>query len=228
MLTLLALLVEIGVLYTAGRRLNGRLAGVAVSQTGPARWIVWALFAPGVALHETAHALCVLSVGGRVMRFVPFSPQVDTDTGGLRLGYVTPAYRRGTTAVARAWVGLAPLWLAPLICYVTAAGLVSGVELGERPAQVAAAAVAALPSVGAGVWLYLLVSVSLGLLPSDSDHRDLPLALLLLAPLGLLAAVGGVLGPLAALAAGPAGFLAWLLAAPAAVTCMWWLLWGRR
>ncbi|MBR4252983.1 MAG: hypothetical protein IKQ15_11925 [Kiritimatiellae bacterium] len=64
-------------------------------------WIV----APGVACHETGHALGCLLTGTKILEFVPFRPDGDT------LGYVTHESRPGVwPRMAEFFIATGPVW----------------------------------------------------------------------------------------------------------------------
>lgn len=232
MIVFALLALELVCIYVLGRRLLNRLVDHAVHTGRVRRGLIWAFLAPGVALHESAHAAMATVLLGRVQRFVPFRPRPAAD-GGVVLGEVR--YRPSRLPalggpVGRAAVGLAPLVLVPAVVYAAGCALVPGVALGDLPQRLPAALVDRGPSVGGLLWLYVALSASVGLLPSKVDHRDLPRALLVL---GFAAGVwllwrGGIDtadgARLATGAGGPARFLAQLLAPPAVVALVGGLL----
>jgi len=63
------------------------------------------LVAPGVACHETGHALGCLATGTRILEFVPFRPEGDT------LGYVNHELRPGLwPQIALFFIATGPVW----------------------------------------------------------------------------------------------------------------------
>jgi hypothetical protein len=225
MIVLALLALELACVYVLGRRLLDRIVGSAVHGGRARRWATWAFLAPGVSLHEASHALTATLVLGRVTRFVPFAPRLQPD-GGVLLGEVRWRPSRLPVlggAIGRAAVGLAPLVLVPAAVYAAGCVLVPGVALGDPPADLPGGLFGDGPSAGAVVWALVALSASIGLLPSAVDHRDLPRALMLLVLVAVawLAWRGGVDagdgGRLLTDAAGPAEFLAQLLAPAAAV-----------
>ncbi len=63
------------------------------------------LVAPGVACHETGHALGCILTGTRIIKFVPFRPEGDT------LGYVSHEVRSGVwPQIARFFIATGPIW----------------------------------------------------------------------------------------------------------------------
>ena len=63
------------------------------------------LVAPGVACHETGHALGCLLTGTKILAFVPFRPEGDT------LGYVSHESRPGVwPRIAEFFIATGPVW----------------------------------------------------------------------------------------------------------------------
>lgn len=63
------------------------------------------LVAPGVACHETGHALGCVLTGTKILEFVPFRPEGDT------LGYVSHESRPGVwPQIARFFISTGPVW----------------------------------------------------------------------------------------------------------------------
>ena len=227
MVVLAVLAAELWCVYVLGRRVLDRLVARAASGGSLRRWATWGFLAPGVALHEGAHALAATALLGRVTRFVPFAPRPLPD-GGMLLGEVR--YRLSPLpvlggALGRAMVGLAPLVVVPLVVYVAGCALVTGVAVGDDPVALGRGLVDRGLDAGAVLWLLLALSAAIGLLPSPTDHRDLPQALALVAAVALawLLWRGGVDDGegrrLLTDALGPATFAAQLLA-PAAVVAV--------
>ena len=170
----LILLVELLLIYTAGSRVSSRILGWGLRGGGWKRITAWILLAPGTAVHETSHLILVLLLGGRVARFAPFSPQMEAD-GRVQLGVVehTPVWGG---PLGGALVGMAPLFGVPVAIWVSGMALPGG---GGTPWHTLAAASHTPWGI---LWIGVCMIVSLGALPSPSDHRDLPWALLILAP----------------------------------------------
>lgn len=210
------LAVELALLYTGGSRLSGRLLGWTLGSRGPKRFLGWMLMVPGTALHETSHAIIALLLGGRIHKFVPFRP-VQNEDGGVQLGYVEHTAVFGGP-VGGAMVGMAPLIGVPLS--VWGLGLLM-LPVGGSPDELLHWALAHPLSLGP-LWLAIGALLSLGALPSPSDHRDLPLAgLLLLALLGGLSFLGVSIGTGGLVA--PLSGWAQLLFLPALVSLAGWL-----
>jgi hypothetical protein len=203
------LLIEVLVIYTVGRPLLSSMVGWALSAGTLKRWATWLLLAPGVTLHESAHALVALGLGGQVDRFVPFWPHREPD--GVRFGYVIHGGAIGGP-LGGAAVGMAPLWMVPLLTYLAGMLLIPG--HGSDPAGLLSAAVTHLASPLTWLWFWLTLSSCIGLLPSPTDHRDLPPALAFAAILATLAVLFGISLDLAQIS-GVLTLLAQLLAVPA-------------
>ena len=63
------------------------------------------LVAPGVACHETGHALGCILTGTKIVKYVPFRPE------GERLGYVLHEIRPGIwPQIARFFIATGPVW----------------------------------------------------------------------------------------------------------------------
>ncbi|MGE4427729.1 MAG: hypothetical protein AB7G37_14860 [Solirubrobacteraceae bacterium] len=225
MLVFALLAAELLCVYLLGRRTLDRLVAGAVRSRGPRRWLTWTFLAPGVTLHEAAHAVTVVALLGRVSRFVPFRPRPAPD-GGVILGEVR--YHRSrlpglSGPLAGAAIGLAPLILVPAVVYVAGCALVTGVAVGDAPEHLGRALVEGPIDTGRIVWVLVALSAGVGLLPSPVDHRDLPQALALVG-VGLLVWLlvrGGLDATegerLVTDASGPATFAAQLLAVPAVI-----------
>ncbi|WP_320673075.1 hypothetical protein [Patulibacter defluvii] len=232
MLVFALLALELVCVYVLGRRVLDRLVARAAYGPAPRRWLTWGFLAPGVALHESAHAVTAIALLGRVERFVPFRPRPLPD-GGVLLGEVR--YRGSRLPLlggplGRALVGLAPLVLVPLVVYVAGCALVPGVAVGDDPARLGRALVDDGLSAGLVVWIAIALSASIGLLPSRIDHQDLPRALALVAAVAVVwllwrGGIDAVEGRrLVTDAAGPATFAAQLLAPSAVVALLGSLL----
>ena len=70
--------------------------------------------APGVACHETGHALGCLLTGKKIVEFVPFRPQVEGD--GVTLGYVRHASSPSILSRAGEFVvATGPVWFGGIV-----------------------------------------------------------------------------------------------------------------
>lgn len=199
------LIAEIAIVVLASRQLGA--SAISDARRGPFTWLtVNALLAPGTVVHETAHAVAALLLGGRVEKFVPFRGlrHAPDGTDGYLLGYVIYALPRSTHPL-RILVGLAPLWLT-----------------GLAVAAALSLASAATPEAWWGLladqpWVAVpLVLVSLGMCPSPADLNGWPfglvLAVLLLTGAWWLGVLGGVLAAMTAVLAVPAIVLGLLAA----------------
>ena len=217
-----ALSAELLVLRSLGDRASAQLFAVS-QRSGWHKLVVYPLLAPGVALHETAHALAALSAGVGVSRFVPFWPK--REGAGWRFGYVThgPATVWQTAAIASA-----PLWLTPAVVYLLGCIMVPAAQLGDGPLELAEAALADLAAPAVIGWLWLAASSALSNFPSDVDVRNMSAALPLVG-LACVAAFGFALtSPAASGVLAPFLLLALLLAPPAAVCLLVGLRLGFR
>jgi len=170
------LIAELAAIYTIGRYLSSALLSWTLRQSAPARMLGWALMAPGTFLHELSHALVVICLGGRISAFVPFRPRQEEDR--VQLGYVEHSGVR-LGPLGGAMVGMAPLVGIPAAIW--GLGLLM-VPISGSPLELLAWVADHPLSLGAA-WLLISIPLSLGALPSASDHRDLPLAGILLAVL---------------------------------------------
>jgi len=172
--------VELVLIYTAGSMVSSRILGWGLRGGGWKKNAAWCLLAPGTAVHETSHMFLVLLLGGRVIRFAPFSPQ-QQEGGKVQLGVVEHTQVHGGP-LGGAMVGMAPLFGVPVVLWLSGMLLPGG---GGDPWHVIASASA---SPWGLLWVVVCMIVSLGALPSPSDHRDLPWAMLIVVPvIGLLA-----------------------------------------
>lgn len=219
MLWMIALAVQLVVLYTAGRRLNSYLAGRAIEGSRLRRLLIWLLMAPGVVAHELSHFIMALAVGARVSKFVPFRPQQDPKTGELTLGYVESALPRNPAW--RAMVGMAPLFMVPTLVYLLGCALVPGTALGDSPYRLLVDAAGHPHHPGVWAFAFAYLSASLGLLPSPTDHADLPAALLIVGA-GTAVSLWAGAGPaLVEEATAPARFMVGLLLVPSLISAGW-------
>jgi hypothetical protein len=181
----LILLAEVVVLGLAERQVSPRLA--------VHRWLGTLLILPGTVIHELAHALAVLVLGGRIDRFVPFWPIRQAD-GTVLFGQVL--FHGFDDPLRRALVALAPLLLVPpalsgltLLTLGTLAPAEILTALGQAPLPVAL------------VWSSAMLLLSRGAFPSIGDPIGLVGALLvLILGLGLLLGTAALAGPIGVLA----------------------------
>ncbi len=172
---------ELLVVYGVGRRLAAQAVGWAAGSPRR-RLIASALLGPGTVIHESAHALACVALGGRVGRFVPFRGVRDGETV---LGYVEVAMRGPVSA---ALVGVAPLWLgAPIIWAIVAVCLQTADPTAWH------SALADVAPWRAALAVFAVVSGALALAPSPSDHHPFALAVVLALCAGAVALVGSPL-----------------------------------
>lgn len=92
---------------------------MAIRKIGASRLgiLYFYLVAPGVACHETGHALGCLLTGKRIVEFVPFHPQADDN--GVVLGYVK--HESSPEILSRAGefvVATGPVWFGTVIILI--------------------------------------------------------------------------------------------------------------
>ena len=96
-----------GALSVALQSLGERIRSLGVHRMGG---IYWYIVAPGVACHETGHALGCLITGTKVFKFVPFYPQGNT------LGYVQHEARGGWRgSICDVIISTGPIWFGALM-----------------------------------------------------------------------------------------------------------------
>lgn len=219
---LLLLVAEIGILYTVGRQVNQYLVYLILNAKPATARMLHILYAPGVTLHETSHAIVALVFGARIDKFVPYHPQVEEEAGGLRMGYVEYSMR-SHNPISGFLIGIAPLVGVPLILFGLAEIMVPGAAFNHGLISVLEGVVHNLanPFSISGLlsiaFLYLLLSGSLGLLPSVSDHRDLiPFTVIVAVIIGGIYIAGG--NPNFSFMNPVISFLGQLLLPPAIVT----------
>lgn len=190
--SLVAAALMLAALYALGSFAMSRLYALALGSAA-SRAAFYAFVAPGVVLHEVAHALaCVLTLTP-IRGFAPFRPERRKD-GGLELGHVRHDRR---SSPIEAVIGLAPVVANPSgIIVVSAIFLEVGpLYVFELPALGVLEAVAdrtlEQPLAGA-VWAYVAGSLALGSVPSRSDLSSLPAVLLVLV---VVAFAATALGP---------------------------------
>lgn len=189
---------------------GGRLRSCGFSMFGK---LYWYFVAPGVACHETGHALGCLITGTRLVKMVPFKPEEDGT-----LGFVAHERRKG---VWGGWANLVistgPLWFGG-IAIATLSALFSGyVPIASYSEYFAGAGAPGVWTYGLGLvrsvcdafltlmetgrwgwqfalWLYLsfCVASEIGLSKVDAMHMKSGFAwlLLLLALLNLIPPIG--------------------------------------
>ncbi len=195
-----------GVQWWLGRHIQG-LVLLLTNRTGPASTVYFYLLAPGVVLHEISHWLVAR------LLFVPtrdislFRPQ-QSESGGKQGGPVTLGYVEifKTDPVRQSLIGLAPLPVGILMLLLLAALLNfnTGVNTFAPKADSIWQSISLLPSeIVASVqkpinflWLYLVFTVSNGMLPSKPDRRPWLVGLILPGVIILALAVTGILPPL--------------------------------
>lgn len=207
------LVLELVLIYTAGSRVSSRILGWGLHGGGWKRFLGWTLLAPGTAIHETSHLVVVILLGGRVIRFQPFAPQRE-EGGRVQLGVVEHTPVRGGP-IGGSLVGMAPLLGVPLVVWLSGMLLPGG---GGNPWSVLSAASHTPWGI---LWIGVCMVVSLGALPSPSDHRDLPWALLIFAPLAAGLWIAGLL-PSFAEVRPIALWLAGLFLVPALIGVLGW------
>lgn len=194
----IALLIgEVVLLYTLGRMVNQYLVYLIINTGKWQAMPLHILYAPGVTMHETSHAIVAKIFGGRIDRFVPYHPQQDEDGQGLLMGYVQYSMP-SNNPITGFLIGIAPLIGVPLLLFGLGELIVPGANFSQGLISVvgpAFSSIAAHPfavgTIGSYVFLYLLLSGSLGLLPSASDHRDLiPFMIFLVIIVGIVLLVG--------------------------------------
>lgn len=92
----------------------GEIRGAGVSLFGRGYYY---LVSPGVACHETGHALGCLVTGTEIVRFEPFRPRGDT------LGYVQYRYSQNeglVSSLRHLVIGTAPVWFGCLMIWLCA------------------------------------------------------------------------------------------------------------
>lgn len=150
--------------------------------------------APGVACHETGHALGCLLTGKRIIEFVPFRPQAEDD--GVTLGYVK--HETSPSILGRAGefvVATGPVWFGGIVSLLLVRLLVGPAPFeslsGAESAPTAllpylgsvAAAASSLASRALAVWhwhgpldailIYLLVCVASEITLSGPDMQGM-------------------------------------------------------
>ncbi len=189
-----------------GRHIQG-LALLIFGRPGPASTIYFYLLAPGVILHELSHFLFakLLFVPTRGMAL--FQPQPSTDPKGrpgpITLGYVE-IYK--TDPVRQSIIGLAPLPVGILVLLIIAAllNLNTAITADLNQGDGIWRAIISLPTELVTsfrepinlLWLYLVFTVSNGMLPSRPDRRPWLIGFLLPGSILLLLIVTGQLPPL--------------------------------
>ena len=122
-------------LWFVSQRLRGYGSGLL------GRKYYW-LVAPGVACHETGHALGCLLTGTKIYEFVPFRPEGNT------LGYVSHETKPGLGwQIGQFFIATGPVWFGCAVILL-AAHLFTGEEFLEAFGALA-------PRPGEGAWVHL-------------------------------------------------------------------------
>lgn len=155
------------------------------------KFLIYSTVAPGVILHELAHASVAVLSGAGLSKVSLFHPQFGEN--GVTLGYVQPRYQPRLPG-GKIFLSLAPLALPPLVLYLLATLLLPNLALWATPQATFSSAFSHLSSLGSLVWLFLFISMSLANFPSNEDFLILSrferwLVLPLLAFLPLLCSI---------------------------------------
>lgn len=167
------LIIEIAVLYTIGKSVNEYFAGQIIHTASKfQKMLLHFLFAPGVALHESSHAIVSVLLGGHIHKFVPYHPQVAEDGTSILFGYVSHS---GTEDPVRGFaIGIAPLIGVPVLLLAIGSLIIPEASFGDGPFQVFKLALEHMFTTPLAIlFVYLMISGSIGMLPSASDHRDI-------------------------------------------------------
>lgn len=189
-----------------GRHIQG-LALLLFGRPGPASNLYFFMLAPGVIIHELSHWLFAK------LLFVPtkdvslFRPQRQTDsrgqTGPITLGYVEVFQ---TDPLRQSLIGLAPLpiGIAVLLGLAAVLNFYNGGNSLVPETTSMWRAITALPGEVVNsfrqpiniLWLYLVFTVSNGMLPSRPDRRPWLIGFILPGTVLLILAATGTLPPL--------------------------------
>lgn len=161
-----ALAAELATLRLLGDRVQGQLLGL--TQKGQLWKLLYVLLAPGVILHEAAHAVAAILSGASIAKISLFHPR-QTDEGVI-LGYVLPRYRPRVPG-GQLFLALAPLFLPPLALYLLATQLWS--VPWSDPETIFSAAAGSMINPTTWLWLFLFASMALSNFPSNQDFRSL-------------------------------------------------------
>jgi hypothetical protein len=182
MWTLIGLYATFGVFWLLQRWLARHIQGLALllfRRPGPAASLYFFLIAPGVAIHELSHwsfAKLLFVRTGNMALFRPGS-KPSGQKGKITLGYVE-IYR--SDPIRQSLIGLAPLPVGILVLLILAVLLginqqisnqaASG-DLLETFAALPGQFIASLSKPLNILWLYLVFTVSNGMLPSAPDRK---------------------------------------------------------
>ena len=200
-----------GVQWWLGRHIQG-LVLLITNRTKPASTFYFYLLAPGVVLHEISHWLMARLLFVPTRDIVLFRPQAaevkgkqkgEKQSSPVTLGYVE-IFK--TDPLRQSLIGLAPLPVGILVLLLLSAVLSfnSGVNTLSPQTDNVWQGISLLPSeIVASVqkplnflWLYLVFTVSNGMLPSKPDRRPWLFGLILPGAVILVLAVTGILPPL--------------------------------
>ena len=198
-----------GVQWWLGRHIQG-LVLLITNRTRPASTFYFYLLAPGVVLHEISHWLVARLLFVPTRDIALFRPQPaetkgkpNGQSGPVTLGYVE-IFK--TDPLRQSLIGLAPLPAGILVLLLLAALLNfnTGVNAVAPQTDGTWQSISLLPSeIVASVqkplnflWLYLVFTVSNGMLPSKPDRRPWLFGLILPGAIILALAVTGILPPL--------------------------------
>lgn len=185
------------------RWLRQHLFGLGLILSGSpqvAEFVYFLVLLPGIAIHELSHWLTAWLLGVRTGR-ISVWPARQRD-GRLRLGYVET---ENAGPLREALIGAAPL----------ISGVVLVLLIGERALGVTGIGMAlvagdlasvlrglagALRAPDVWLWLYLIFALANAMLPSPSDQRAWPLAILTGSGVAAALALAGLVAGLAELA----------------------------
>lgn len=165
----------------------------AIFGSGRAAFRLYALLLwPGVLLHELAHAITALLLGVRVHR-IQLTPTIYED-GSASLGEV---WLRQVDFVRSSLIGAAPLvfgsaaliWIGQNVFGSTS--LIAAVDARDVNLMIGALREMITVPEG-GAWLYLLLAITLTLLPSAPDRHDWPYLVLFITAVLFIATMGRI------------------------------------
>lgn len=167
---------------------------------------------PGVALHETSHALMAVLLGVKVRKFSLFPRKQG---GGIQLGMVeinaTDAWRSSLIGAAPMLTGIIALML--IGWYVFNFGQIrAAINTGQVNGFVEAL-LAIVRTPDAFLWFYAVFAIANTMMPSPSDRQAWPSVILVMALVGAMVFIIGGMTLIRAVSPVATDGLRWLMAA---------------
>jgi hypothetical protein len=168
---LLSLVLGLALLIPTSRWLGTRIQRLVFMFTGDATialYVYFVLLLPGTLLHELSHWLTAKLLGVRTAGMT-LRPKVgrgnQAQFGSVTIGRTDP--------IRESLIGVAPLLIGSAVVVAIASWQLRSLSLASSPIELAQEVLVALIRMpDAGLWLYIMLSISNAMLPSASDRQS--------------------------------------------------------